>query len=79
MIEGELRTKSSIWEVKRPGWTIADQFVEALRDQRPSLAHAGKCARPVQFDLAGLAERDLGGFDVIHSHLLNVRGGWLAS
>ena len=42
------------------------EFVEAFGHQRARLAHAGESGRPMQFDLPGLAQGGIGGFDIAH-------------
>ena len=51
------------------------EFVETARRQGAGLAHAGKSARAMQFDLSGLAQGGFGGFDVAHQTILTGKKG----
>ena len=70
MAEGEVAHEIVDPRGRHAGPDDIGQFIEAFGDQVAGLAHAGKTALPVQFDLPGLAEGDIGGFNVAHGRIM---------
>ena len=75
MAEGELADEIVDPRGRHTRLDDIGEFIEAFRDQRAGLAHAGEAALPMQLDLAGLAQGGIGCFDIAHGLIMLLRAG----